>query len=1049
MSNFPESLDTDVELPLVTDNIDEIGAEAINALRDAVFNIEAEIGIGASGTAGSIADRLAVALESDGNIRPSALTSLGLVTLPIRNDQIAADAAISESKLNLYFGTSYLNDLIALLRDKQRVTDEFLSQTGIKVEPHIAGTGYRHLLSEIDVDNPSGVPNLSTHILNKKNISRNISDAFQALLDLNTDYVLHQKSDSFELDATDPNTGTLPPDNYAHVSKGIFLDTSSFTTLDKTSTDLQLFAEAVDQNSLLLLGSRVQNLYSNGIPRTSRASTLDLDGYGQNIIPVTLVKTFLLDSGASSPVDDIDVGDDLVQFLPDITDNTFDAKFAEINPGDIIRIDYGTALATYLVQSKKYTVNKSGPTVIAKSFYVRLNGKNLAATTSGLARIDKTLFNENKFGVLALAHANNINLEPSQTDYPSLIVGNPRSANALGLGFDASKIDSTHYNLYLELYPNGNLSSAIILPAIDLTGNQGATPGKYTLDSVITEFNNVCRTTGFNYRFMAYSYGGDFGVMLADPYNNTSFSIVGGNVDPDTGLYDITTSESNFPNSVFGIDGYTISQDPLGFGPDGSGLASPPYAASFSTPEGAIPTIVFVPLQRNFYHVNGVETEILKKEVFTSRDSFGDGYWPATIIERNILSDRIEVTYLILLNLSTSGLAPGKTLVVQNSSSLIDNGRFIITDVIFDDCDCDGYTGTTTIKVYDGIHSTGISPYAPSSVTSVNIYFSNDSLSFNNENVSDTSVSIPYRRFFEVLIDQEGHTFTHERARFSLSDTTDIRRLNLINVSPKLRGYTNQINLNLSYNSTNGTYTGRLSKDGSTHLGTISIGRKGAPTRFYDETNVDFIEILLDIDDAIPTFSNKDLTIELFKTLSLDDEVMLIGTCQIDDLTKKVTFVKDVRQFGNVSEKILSTSALDFISAGEKYLHENGIIRGFDISMDDNIATLTGGVALVNGKIINKNNGYVTLPYLQEVYSSTTYTNIQWAICLNDKGDYKLIPILDFDSGLDVPNDSSRLFTVKNPVNLLTYNLESASFSYLAEFRKDLTLLHIVTTLVT
>ena len=102
MSNFPTiSIDDDVSLPVVNNNITEIGEEAINALRDATFNIETEIGIGASGTSGSIADRLGVALNADGTLKPSAIVGLGLVVLPITNSQIDVNASILESKLSL------------------------------------------------------------------------------------------------------------------------------------------------------------------------------------------------------------------------------------------------------------------------------------------------------------------------------------------------------------------------------------------------------------------------------------------------------------------------------------------------------------------------------------------------------------------------------------------------------------------------------------------------------------------------------------------------------------------------------------------------------------------------------------------------------------------------------------------------------------------------------------------------------------------------------------------------------------------------------------
>ena len=40
MSNFPNAYDNDVTLPVINDNITEVGGEAIDALRDFAFNTE-------------------------------------------------------------------------------------------------------------------------------------------------------------------------------------------------------------------------------------------------------------------------------------------------------------------------------------------------------------------------------------------------------------------------------------------------------------------------------------------------------------------------------------------------------------------------------------------------------------------------------------------------------------------------------------------------------------------------------------------------------------------------------------------------------------------------------------------------------------------------------------------------------------------------------------------------------------------------------------------------------------------------------------------------
>src|ERR1700722_7201826 len=117
MSNFPNAFDDDVSLPVINDNLTELGGEAINALRDAVVNIEMNIGLGAAGTTTSIAARIGLLINPDGSPNSSTITSLGLVTLPIYNFQIANNAGIQESKLQLNYPTL---DLFNYIRDLSR-----------------------------------------------------------------------------------------------------------------------------------------------------------------------------------------------------------------------------------------------------------------------------------------------------------------------------------------------------------------------------------------------------------------------------------------------------------------------------------------------------------------------------------------------------------------------------------------------------------------------------------------------------------------------------------------------------------------------------------------------------------------------------------------------------------------------------------------------------------------------------------------------------------------------------------------------------------------
>ncbi len=1068
MSNFPISFDDDATLPVVNNNLTEIGGDAINAVRDAVFNIEQYLGLGADGSTGSVADRLGISLNPDGTIKPSALSSLGLVTLPITNSQIAPNAEIPESKLKLDHRTQDLFNYITDLAANTNTSLGWIATSGSKLEPHLLGLLYRHTLDQVDVTN-----NPALLLKNRFRTFRDNSNAFTVIDDMNNELLEHQFADgSPTVPATliTTNDGSTYPATHAHPASGIFLNTDRFSVVPQTATDLQQFADYVDSSSIFLLGSRIQNLFSNGISRASRSSVLTQDGYGQAIVPTTMVTAYLFNGGASlSPVDNINTGDDIVEFKPtssEVSSSSFDAKFALVKAGDILRINYGTVEIPFIIKEKKYI--QSGGN---KKYLVRINGRNFKYTTDGYARIDKPLFNLNKYGALSLSAANN-----SFNAIPSLIITNPTGAMALGVNFNPDLFDSSHYLLYLALYPNGNPDDGYtILPAIDVTGNAGATPGRYNLGSIVEATNNAFRQAGFNYRFVAFEYQGEFGIALADPYNNASFSILSGVVDSN-GLYDSAASALAFPNNVVGSFSTPSFEpvDPLGFGPEGASIASPPYLKQYASAEASqLPTKLFVPLKRNNYYVNGIERDKFALEPEQVLDVYGDGYWAANIISRVVIPipGSVETTYRIPYDLDNSSLSIGKTIVVQSlgEGGLVDFGRFIIKSL---NISCAPGNSYTDITVYDAIHATGISPASSLDGYSVAIYFNSDSVTFNAESATDFNNYGPFKRHFEIYVDQDGKTFSHERGRINISGTTfninegvplhtysELAKLNIIKISPKLRGYqfgtVNKITLHIDSLGTNGVFSGYLCYfDGSSYTkkGPTTTGYLGQVTRFYDETNVDYIDLVFDVNTTTSAFNNQDIDFQLFPTLSLDQEIMLLGTCQVNDTTKVVNYLRDERQFGNTSEKDLTTSALNYISLGEKYLNSNGVIRGFDLQTDstnpyNQQIYLKGGLALVNGKFISINDQTVVIPVVKEGVPSNDY-NINWALCVNDRGEYQPIPLLDYDPVLGTPNNPNRIFTLYNPSNALTYNVEAVTFSNLINNRKDLTILYIVASTV-
>lgn len=1046
MSEFPQNLDSDLDLPRVDDNIAEIGATAINALRDAVFAIESNIGVGAAGGTSSIAARLSQSLDANGNLSPSVLINLlNNPAFQITNQQVSTSAAIAESKLNLAYPTSYLHNLISNNAIDVQTAIQYVQNSGFKLEPHIAGTNYNHFMNAILVSaSPSG------YFLNNLGLQRNNSNLSSLFNDINNELIHHENAYGI---SPEPPINQLTS-GYAHWASGIEINPTPFRSIPDTITDVQSLAQFIDQANIFLIGTRIQNLYQNGISRSSRAVILTNQTMGDLILAPTNAITYLGDNNGNFPTED-----NVIQIIP--TDAyAFVSQFSLVEVGDIITITYPSVIDSFVV--KETSLNG----ITGAYGYVRLDKSNLASTNgmaTAIVQINRALSNSQKFGVLALAQAPNL-----FGALPTLICGQPSGAEVLGINFNADTFDSAHYNLYLALYPNGNPNSNLInLPPIDVTGNLGITPGAYTLDSIVAVTNAAFRQFGYNYRFIAFQYQGNFGIMLADPYGGASFSIV----------------NNVLSNNVVDI---TNNIDPLGFGTSNANVASPQYASSYpSIGLAETPTRIFVPLNNETYYVNGAETSVLASEIGQTLDGYGSSFWPATITGITPGSSYVNVTYTINLDLSGTGLAVGKTIVVQTSgtdTNINDFGRFIISNISYSPCDCnnDGYS--TSITVYDGVHGAGTSPYPTSPITTpVNIYFTSDSIAFSDANVFDAgnTVSKMYKRHFEILVDDDGYTFSHERGRMNISGSTvsvgapqislysnpNLVHFDIYKISPKLVGYiysnVSKISLLISSFTSNGVYDGYLCYYNGTNAvyqGPTITGKQGEVVRFYDETNIDYIDFIYSFNYTAPTISTPQvIDIQLFPTLSLDDELMMLGTCQINDIDKSLTYLRDERQFGNTSEKQFSTSALDYIAAPTRLLNENGVIRGFDItgipSSLSNTLFINGGEAIVNGKIIQTNAQSISVPIIAEAIGNSllnpNYT-ITWFICVNDKSEIELIASTDFTIGnaIYAELDNTRIFYAFNPnvASPTPYAIRATYLADLVQNQEDLALIGILTT---
>ncbi len=1017
MTVYPTQLDSDLELPRVEDNITEIGGAAINSLRDAVIAIEYTLGVNPQGTTGNVATRLNVVLNPNGTLKASALSGLGLVTLPIINSMIAASAGIVESKLSLDYSTAALNALISALNTTVTGMNAVLTTLQTDFTLHIFGLptpttvdGYvnRHVGSHIDINNGqfSGYPQYTgidprdsayynTGLYDLTGTIRNARTVMDALIQINADLLAHALSTS----------------SVKHPATFITLDTTNFDIIPKDKDNVQKAIDFIDDLESEVFEEHREEQHANGIPRAHRVSRQQDDGYNVFFGPFTC-QTSTTTGGLG-----------LVTFS--VVPGDLDWAFRQLVPGDSITINYGGFIATYGVDTITYT-----PGAV---YNIITDGYNLTTTTSATAILEKAKYDDNHYGALAVVPANhNFYSPPNDAAVPgSAIVVAPNCAAATGLDFSPEDLDSSHYMLYLAYYPTSDPSTVNLIPptniqAIDVTGNAGVTPGKYTLDGIIETVNSVFRSGGYNYRFVAFDYKGQFGIALADTIDNAAFSIISGTASGTT------ISPGVFTNNVVG-DATSPIKDPLGFGMLKANVASPEYQTPTIT---SIPTQVIVSRRHRKYQINGQYIDYLQKGHLTNTDGYYDGYLHTTT---QLGVTRTQGVYRVYQDLQNSDLKVGSTIVVYPTVSRSDPtfieedyGRYIVEQLDYGCCPTDEYTDITVVTCTSLSGDPIYVATTPPPNLSVRIYFSNDSVSFQN-NDGDT-----YRNLFEVFIKEYGRTFSHKRARLPIKSPSFLNEINTLvgpvgfdtdygwhitDVSPKLRGFFPVTSpatdlrkyvrfVMTDYDATDDSFDGYIGQPDDTVPGIGNIQNKGPTVRVrkgdiircYDNTGVDYIEInfkdkayILPATAPIniaPTGSCGYMDIEIFETMRLNEEYMCLAVCEQysggSDKTSLWNFI-DKREFGTISERNLTSSAIRFIEASDRAFRQNGVAHGLDFQgFSGSNLVFNGGTAVVDGVIVNKNN-FIVYPF--EMNDGSLPTTVVYALCIKRDGSYELIVI--------------------------------------------------------
>ena len=467
MTVYPNDLDSDLELPPIEDGVTEISADSINSIRDAVLAIEKTIGVNPQGNKNTLADRINVSIDDDGLIKASALNGIGLVSLPITDTEIAVNAAIQETKLDLDYGTSSLKSLIDSSKTNITALQSGVSTLNNSFNEHILGTNYFHdgysiSLSE-DIHNDSDVES-----------------------------ALHNIANSLADHETNSNTTH-------HPANTISVDTSSFSAIiDRSATDVQAALESIDSSAGALGVSHTDIFHSSGIFKEISSSRL----YN--------TQQLVLPENAVTYVEDYD-GYGIVTF-PDLL--SFSGY--TINVGDILYVHDQTGL----LDEGAYQIRSVGPigTSDLLGSFPALGDNQISVfhifqetKTAGdgvTAEIFKPSFVSNDSCPLACAIRNN------ESIVDTISIMHPHAARVKSIGFNSSVLSIDGYQLGITVGIGDDLYRTICVRDLNIERLSTTRSLPVNSKSVAERINAYVsgQTDGYHFPITAYRIGDELAI---------------------------------------------------------------------------------------------------------------------------------------------------------------------------------------------------------------------------------------------------------------------------------------------------------------------------------------------------------------------------------------------------------------------------------------------------------------------------------------------------------------------------------------------------------
>jgi hypothetical protein len=271
-SNYPTSLDTSKELPPVRDNITEIGSEILNGLRDAILQIERTLGVNPHGVAGStVAARINMALDSNGNIRKEALTKANVLSGPITNADVSNVAAIAEEKLRLKFPTQVLQDQIAIVSAELQAIVDQVADLNATISTHVhPDATNRHKAVAITVES-ANITSSST-AFTSIDASDNLQDILESIVNGHINF-----------------SGSPSATNNSHSADQVYFDTENVEDVIFTDNVQGAIEDLANLESVGLRNNTL-NLASNGRIRSGSVTDGFADeGLGEIILSAASV----------------------------------------------------------------------------------------------------------------------------------------------------------------------------------------------------------------------------------------------------------------------------------------------------------------------------------------------------------------------------------------------------------------------------------------------------------------------------------------------------------------------------------------------------------------------------------------------------------------------------------------------------------------------------------------------------------------------------------------------------------------------------------------